>query len=516
MHWYAVTAETDGAAILACAPSRRNLRLRAWLFDESGRQVGSAEMLASGTAVMSAAFEAGRRYYIRVAASNGATGKYTLNLLRDGNAVRPEAVTLSAGQLEIDGRATQPLALSVDPEGSSSLVYLDSSDASVAVATSSGWVEGRQEGSAVITVYAYGGARSSCRVTVRHVPVDSVTFSQDSLTLSVGEDAALNATLSPVNATNRGLRFSVSDETLASVDKDGVLHALAEGETQVYVTCEDGPSDTLAVTIVPAQRHYRALFIGEQTYASTVEAQRDGSVKSVESVMSLFKSASFDGAGYTAFMAMDVSRDAALAAIRKAFEEATEEDVSLVYITCHGFYQAGMTFFLMADGSVLSAADLERALRQVPGEIILLADCCGSGGLLGEAGDTEDLLEGITSVFQGSNGGASIRGSKFKVIASAKLDQDSHRISFHSDGASGMATVFARALCDAMGWSMERNAASAMKADVNYDGKVTLSELGNYLKRRVTWYLNLAGDYTQTVCVYPALDNSVVFARDTE
>lgn len=517
VHWYAVTAETDGAAILACAPMGRGLRLRAWIFDESGRQMAGAEMLASGTAVMSAAFEAGKRYFIRVAASNGAAGKYTLNLLRDENAVRPEAVILSASQLEIDGRSALPLTVSTDPEGSSALVYLDSSDASVAAAASDGAVEGRREGSAVITAYAYGGARSSCRVTVHHVPVESVAFSQDALNLSAGEDAALNVNLAPVNATDRALRFSVQDETLAVVDKNGVLHALAEGETQVYVTCEDGGlTDAMTVVIAPAERQYRALFIGEQDYASTVETQRDGSVKSVESVMSLIKSASFDGAEYAAYMIMDVSRDGALSAIRRTFEDASEEDVSLVYITCHGFYQAGMTFFLMADGSVLSAADLERALRQVPGEIILLADCCGSGGLLGEASAAQDMLQGITSVFQGVSGGASAHGSKFKVIASAKLDQDSHRISFDSDGASGMATVFARALCDAMGWSMERGATAAMKADVNYDGRITLSELGNYLNRRVTWYLNLAGDYTQTVCVYPALDNGVVFARDTE
>ena len=144
-----------------------------------------------------------------------------------------------------------------------------------------------------------------------------------------------------------------------------------------------------------------------------------------------------------------------------------------------------MTFFVMADGSVLSASDLERELRAIPGEIVLLVDCCGSGGLIGEAGSAEDLLDGVASVFQGTVGPASFRGSKYLVVASALLDQDSYRIGFAEDGED-MATVFARALCDAAGWSIDRGAQSAMNADADYDGRITLDELGSYMARRVS------------------------------
>jgi len=61
---------------------------------------------------------------------------------------------------------------------------------------------------------------------------------------------------------------------------------------------------------------------------------------------------------------------------------------------------------------------------------------------------------------------------------------------------------------------------SAMRADVNFDGKVTLNELFNYTSRRVMWYLeitgNLAGDpgaYVQNVKVYPEGDTTPLFER---
>ena len=57
-------------------------------------------------------------------------------------------------------------------------------------------------------------------------------------------------------------------------------------------------------------------------------------------------------------------------------------------------------------------------------------------------------------MFQGTVGGASVRGSKYRVIASARLDQDSYRIGFA--GEESMSTVFARALCDGEGWDVDR------------------------------------------------------------
>jgi len=333
------------------------------------------------------------------------------------------------------------------------------------------------------------------------------------MTLTEGEGRALVVNLIPANTTERKLTFSSSDEDILTVDKNGVVSAIREGEAAVTVSAADGAaSASMTVYVEAAEPKYRALLVGEQEYAPTVESVREGSVKSVESVLALLNSASFDGGGYSVSMLMDASRDSVLAAIRRAFASAREDDTSLLYITCHGFYRAGMTFFLMADGSVLSASDLERELRAVPGEIILLIDCCGSGGVLGEFGSPDDILRGITGVFSGAAGPASVRGSKYRVVASAYLDQDSYRISF----GDGMSTVFARALCDAAGWNMDRNAPSAMNADANYDAHITLDELSTYLSRRVAWYLNLAGDYAQSVCVYPENDPSVVFARTSE
>ena len=83
-----------------------------------------------------------------------------------------------------------------------------------------------------------------------------------------------------------------------------------------------------------------------------------------------------------------------------------------------------------------------------------------------------------------------------------------------------MSTVFARALCEAGGWNIDRGTRAALRADRNYDGRVTLTELYAYARRRVMWYLNqtgrltgAAGQYVQTVQLWPEGDRLVVMQR---
>ena len=180
-----------------------------------------------------------------------------------------------------------------------------------------------------------------------------------------------------------------------------------------------------------------------------------------------------------------------------------------------------MSVLQMYDGSVITAYELERELRRVHGTVVVIVDCCGSGGLIGEASGLDDFTDGIVSVFSGRVGTAPFVSSKYKVLASAALDQDSYRISFDETLAeSEMATVLARALCDGAGWSLSNARRGPLMADLNHDRKITLDEIFLYTSKRVMWYLQIAGElggsasqYVQSVQVYPQGDPFVLFGR---
>lgn len=521
-HWYALDADSERPVSLLAVPGRQDMRLDALLIDGGGRLVKAGSHTAGGASLLDFVPETGERYWVRISCPEGGTGMYDLRLDRLTSDALPEQVILSRRSVTIEGRDTVTLTAAVSPEGTADTLYWESAQSSVARVDSRGRVTGRAAGQTVITATAPGGASDFCVVEVRPVAVTGVALLSRQMTLSVGDDAAIECDVLPENATNTRLVYEAKPEGIVGVDTGGVLRGIAEGDATVTVRSQDGGlSDSLSVHVNPAPRRWRAILVGEQNYAEGVAAVRTGSIHSVSGMRSMLENLSFDGARFQVNTLLDASRDEVLAGIENGFIEAGDRDLSLFYITCHGYYAGGMTCLQMYDGSVLAAAELAQALRTVKGDVLVVIDCCGSGGVIGRASSTADILKGIIGVFDGSLGPSVLGTSRFRVLASAALEQESYRVSFNSSaGESDMSTVFARALCEAGGWSIDRGANTALRADRNYDGRVTLTELYTYAARRVMWYLNLTAtltgvtdQYVQTVQLWPEGDGLVVMQR---
>ena len=525
-HWYAFTAGTGGPATIHAEPEgaeAQGLTLRGLLMDAEGRVLAEADGGAGGF-VIDCELTAGARYYVRVSAPNDSTGPYRLAVEQDtSRAARPGSVTLSAAEMDMEIGQTQTLTAAVLPQDAHPTVTFSTSDSAVATVSQTGEVYAVGAGEAVITARAWGGASAACTVRVAGVPLSGIGFSQSALTLRVGESVGTALEFYPQSASDKRVFYSVQGAGIISVSPEGVVTGLAEGTARlVAVAADGGHTDILDVTVEPAAAKLRALIVGQQMYEEGVNSVRVGSINTAQSVSFLLQSQNVGGESYETTVLLDSDRTETLAAIRTAFADAQEGDLSLFYITCHGYYAHGMSFFELYDGSVIAARDLERELRKVPGTVVIIADCCGSGGLIGRASTLEDFNRGIVQVFSGNVGAPAFAGSKYKVIASASLDQDSYRISFDENiTESDMATVLTRALCDGAGWSLGGGRLAALRADTDYDRQITFGEIGAYLSRRVTWYLNVAGElagssaaYTQNVQVYPAGDPLVLFGRE--
>jgi phi13 family phage major tail protein len=82
------------------------------------------------------------------------------------------------------------------------------------------------------------------------VAVTSVTLVPDTLSLTVGAVQQLAATVLPANATNKGVLYTTSDATKATVSSSGLVTAVAAGTATITVTTSDGSfTDTCAVTV---------------------------------------------------------------------------------------------------------------------------------------------------------------------------------------------------------------------------------------------------------------------------
>ncbi len=161
-------------------------------------------------------------------------------------------VTLNKTSLEITEGDFSELIATVSPSNATNKnVSWSSSDETIAT-VEHGKVTAIKPGSATITVTTEdGGYTATCQVTVKEriYPVTSVTLNITSVELKKKEKVTLTATIGPENATNKNIRWSSSNPSIATVE-NGVVTAIESGTATITVTTEDGGhTATCSVTV---------------------------------------------------------------------------------------------------------------------------------------------------------------------------------------------------------------------------------------------------------------------------
>ena len=79
-----------------------------------------------------------------------------------------------------------------------------------------------------------------------------MTLNKTALTLNIGANETLTATVAPADATNKKVTWKSSDAAVASVDANGKVTGVKAGEATITVTTEDGgKTATCKVTVQP-------------------------------------------------------------------------------------------------------------------------------------------------------------------------------------------------------------------------------------------------------------------------
>jgi hypothetical protein len=83
------------------------------------------------------------------------------------------------------------------------------------------------------------------------INVSSVTLTEHSISLTEATTQQLTAIVLPENATNKNVTWKSSDETVATVNGNGLVTAIAEGTANITVTTVDGNfEDVCMVTVI--------------------------------------------------------------------------------------------------------------------------------------------------------------------------------------------------------------------------------------------------------------------------
>ena len=157
----------------------------------------------------------------------------------------PQELVLAYGDSET-------LIVYIEPEAATNQeVSWSSDDATIATVDDNGVVTAVGEGTATIMVTTDDGGHSdSASVTVTPLSVTGVSVTPHELILADGDSKTLRADIEPENATDQEVSWSSDDDSIATVDGNGVVTAVGPGETRITVTTNDGGfSDTLTLTV---------------------------------------------------------------------------------------------------------------------------------------------------------------------------------------------------------------------------------------------------------------------------
>ena len=183
----------------------------------------------------------------------GFTGACTINVYSQA----VTGVTIEPSEAELTVGSSTKLTATVLPENATNKnVIYSVDDESILSVDQDGNITGLSLGTATVTVTTEdGGFTASAEITVIPVQITGVGVSPEAASVGLGHTIQLTASIKPSNATNKNLSWSVSDETIISVDDRGTVTGLSLGTATVIVTTEDGgfsASAEITVCYAPA------------------------------------------------------------------------------------------------------------------------------------------------------------------------------------------------------------------------------------------------------------------------
>ena len=448
----------------------------------------------------------------------------------------PSRIKLSEKSLELGVGEERTLKTTIS-SGSASHITFSSNNKKVVKVDDAGHIVALKKGSAKITAKTFNGKRAVCKITVRKAPT-SAAFGKDSVSLWKGDSYAPVLKLSKNSAG--GYRLESDDESVVTVSGTN-LKAVGIGTANIIATTYNGLTDFMSVE-VNRRPVYRALLIGECTFPDTtfkdLPAKKD---------VSLMKSMLKSTQGPTkSKWSITTKTNRTTAQIRQdiqaAYAGAQEGDVSLFYISTHGDEEESFSgsnseyagylvtypdesFDNWYDQKVLTLPTLASWLKQVPGQVIVIIDSCGSGAAIygatsnasGSSSAAATFSPGafdgaVVNAFQSEDKGvvvpsmdegAFVLKNKFYVLTSAGYQEACWT-------NNGKYSYFTKWLTEGIGTK------GRMPADTNKNKQTTLKELYKYIKKRSEKEKitdKKGTKYQQHVQVYPAGSGFELFYR---
>jgi uncharacterized protein YjdB len=217
--------------------------------DDNGNIIANAK----GTAMITATSEK------EITASVKVESYVEVNLLE----IKPTSMTIEKGK-------TGVLTLTILPDtADQNGITWFSSDTNIAT-VENGVVTGKKSGDVTITAKSVNGKTVNASITINEIYAESINLDKNEISLLVGENANLSATILPSNTTDKGIEWSSSDYKIVDIE-NGKVTARSHGIATINAYSSNKKRTTAIITVTEKAPIKINNFMYTKDYACGVE-----------------------------------------------------------------------------------------------------------------------------------------------------------------------------------------------------------------------------------------------------
>ena len=197
------------------------------------------------------ALKEGKAIITATAKVDGTNREYTATCEINVEEIKLNSIALDTKDFELFIGDSKELSVIYDPQNTtdSKDVTWTTSDATVAT-VENGKVTALKVGTAVITA-TVGNKEAKVTVTVPAVLIEGIEVTLDKSTIEVNETANLKVTTNPEKVTEEVKAiYSSSDETIATVDANGLIKGVKPGKATITVTVNEKFTEEVEIEVV--------------------------------------------------------------------------------------------------------------------------------------------------------------------------------------------------------------------------------------------------------------------------
>ena len=452
--------------------------------------------------------------------------------------IPPRSIGFSRGSMTVRLGSKLTLKPVIKPKNATTTLTWSSEDKSVAKVNKKGVVTPVSKGTVAIHVKTANGLETFITVFVKGPEPESIAFVDAAPTVEVDKWITIKTNLTPTNADTT-LVWESDDPSVATVNQLGMVSGIRTGTANITVTTANGRQATVKVTVIKNQVTYRALLVGQFDYDPDFADPVPTTSQNLHMMRDMLTHVNGAAGGeFTITTKRNLSYKGLRSAIKDTFEDADDNDESLIYFAGHGAANAADLnegALCMVPSGFMSLGDFSGLLLNIPGKFFVFLDTCGSGTAVYQRGEAENglaanraaadfnaaVIDAFASIDPGiledshgnvvnidniaaNVGDLRVRG-KFYVLTAARRGE--------SCWLNGNWHWFTHWLTEGIGIEGD------MPADTNGNHYVTLNELFEYIKSVGDDFAiedSEGNPHYQHVQVYPRQCHYALFMREND